>query len=111
MRLILPALLLTAACDGGDKSDDDGGIDTDSSCALEATLSDGLDAVLSYTADNGCSGSGHEDSVAFSFGINEPITVLLWLNSGVDITADSQSGLSATVIDSTFNEWQSASDG
>lgn len=118
MRLcsLLPVALLIAC---GDNSDDpgDGGTttgETDVWCSFTGDFSGAFDLQARYDENQGCSGSGSGDSVSFSWGIDSDLSVLLWINQGVDVSQGSQTGLPATlaVIESTtFSEWRSVSDG
>jgi hypothetical protein len=114
LALLLPALALCACGDKSDDEDEDGD-DTASSgleCMANITASGAVDADISYGAEEGCSGSGLDDAASFSWGLSTDYTVFLWINSGVDADAGSQSGLVGTVglMDSDYNEWQSISD-
>lgn len=111
---LLPALCLLAC---GEKDEDDDGDDGDGGgsgveCSAQISASGALEADISHGPDEGCSGSGAGDAASFSWGINGGTTVFLWVNSGVDAQAESQTGLWGTVglMDEDFNEWQSTSD-
>lgn len=115
LLLALPALTLLAC--GDKEEDDDGGDDTAGSglaCMARISASGAVEADIDYGADEGCSGSGSSDAASFSWGLSTDHTVFLWINSGVDPDAGAQSDLAGTVgiLDgSTYDEWQSESDG
>ena len=117
--LSLAALALAAplaACGDKDDDDDGGGDDTAGmglDCMARVSASGAVEVEIDYGADEGCSGSGTTDAASFSWGLSADHTVLLWINSGVDPDAGSQSGLAATVgiLDGdTYDEWRSVSD-
>jgi hypothetical protein len=113
VSVLLPASLLVAC---GDKADDDDDDDTGSggaSCYAQVLLSGAVETQVSVDDTDACAGSGYEDSIGLSWGLEAPYTVMLWVNSGVDITQGSQTGLPATlgiIENDTWAEWTSVSD-
>jgi hypothetical protein len=70
MRTSIVLMSLAAACGGGD---DTPGID----CGFSAELTGGVTSSLDYGADSGCAGSGFQDRLALSLGLNERYIVYL----------------------------------
>lgn len=71
MRTSIVLLALTAACGGG--GDDPAGVE----CGFSAELTGGVNASLEYGADSSCAGSGFQDRLALSLGLDERYIVYL----------------------------------
>jgi len=99
MRTSIILLSLVAACGGGGGGDDGGGVD----CGLHVELTGGVTATLDYDANTGCAGSGFDDRLALSLGIDQRYIVYLEMTGTTAGSTPAAAPSSLEVVDTQAN--------
>lgn len=99
MRTSIILLSLVAACGGGGGGDDTSGVD----CGLSAELTGGVTASVAYDANSGCGGSGFQDRLALSLGVNERYIVYLEMTGTTAGSTPAAAPASLEVVDTQAN--------
>ncbi len=108
-RFALVILLPCVACGGGGSS---GGFEL-GDCLFQGTLTGGVEATLDYGNDAGCGGSGFNDRLALSLGVNERYIVYLDMTGVPARTTNPAAPASFEVVDTMATprlSWLSADD-
>lgn len=96
MKAPIVLAFLLAACGGGGGGDDTADVD----CGLTVDLSGGVTASLDYGADSGCAGSGFQDQLALSLGVDQQYIVYLEMTGVTAGSTPGSASASLEVVDS-----------